>query len=215
MFRPIFPPAFFRCLLNSGTFMELRTISSIESMGVACSDSVSHNWVQVLSITALLRWLNLQPSDDCFLRSLREPTPITVTLCVLLDNSEWIFGTYKLNVLTWLGLLLLCMIFYLQSYSDLFFLRTIKELKLRYGNVKDCGLHFGMSSENGSHTRCTAVEMKPVNKQVRTTTENQKENSKSMSALSFSSWPVVSLCQANASNQVFIFCFLLLLVLVN
>ena len=30
---------------------------------------------------------------------------------VLLDNSEWIFGTYKLNVLTWLELLLLCMIF--------------------------------------------------------------------------------------------------------
>ena len=41
-------------------------------------------------------------------------------LCVRLDNSEWIFGTYNLNVLTWLGLLLLCMIFYLCSYSDFF-----------------------------------------------------------------------------------------------
>ena len=31
----------------------------------------------------------------------------------------WVnFGTYKLNVLTWLELLLLCMTFYLCSYSD-------------------------------------------------------------------------------------------------
>ena len=29
-------------------------MSFIESMGVACSDSVSHNWVQVLSIPVLL-----------------------------------------------------------------------------------------------------------------------------------------------------------------
>ena len=51
-FRPICPPAFFRCLSNSGTFMELRTTSFIEPPpgGVACSDSVSYNRVQVLSI---------------------------------------------------------------------------------------------------------------------------------------------------------------------
>ena len=53
-FRPICPPAFFRCLSNSGTFTELWTTSFTESMGVACSDSVSHNRVQVLSITVLL-----------------------------------------------------------------------------------------------------------------------------------------------------------------
>ena len=47
-FRPICPPAFFRCLYNSGTYKELRTT------GVASSDSVSHNWVQVLSIPVLL-----------------------------------------------------------------------------------------------------------------------------------------------------------------
>ena len=40
-FRPICPPAFFRCLLNSGTYTELRTTSFIESTGVACSDSVT------------------------------------------------------------------------------------------------------------------------------------------------------------------------------
>ena len=57
-------PAFFRCLSNSGTYTELRTTSFIESSGVACSDSISHNWVQVLSIPVLLlafsQGLNLQ-----------------------------------------------------------------------------------------------------------------------------------------------------------
>ena len=53
-FRPICPPAFFRSLSNSGNCTEHRTTSFIESMGVACSDSVSHNRVQVLSIPVLL-----------------------------------------------------------------------------------------------------------------------------------------------------------------
>ena len=53
-FRPICPPAFFRSVSNSGIFTELRTTSFIESTGVACSDSVSHNRVQVLSIPVLL-----------------------------------------------------------------------------------------------------------------------------------------------------------------
>ena len=54
MFRPICPPAFLRCLSNSGTFTRLRTTSFIESTGVTCSDSVSHNRIQVLSIPVLL-----------------------------------------------------------------------------------------------------------------------------------------------------------------
>ena len=49
-FRSICPPVFFRCLSNSGTFTEFRTTSFIETTGVACSDSVSQNRVQVLSI---------------------------------------------------------------------------------------------------------------------------------------------------------------------
>ena len=53
-FRPICLLAFFRCLSNSGTYTELRTTSFIESMGVACSDSVSQNRVQMLSIPVLL-----------------------------------------------------------------------------------------------------------------------------------------------------------------
>ena len=44
-FRSICPPAFFRCLSNSGTFTELRTTSFIKSTVVACFDSVSHNRV--------------------------------------------------------------------------------------------------------------------------------------------------------------------------
>ena len=49
IFWSICPPAFFRCLLNSGVFTDLQTISFIESTGVACSDSVSHIRVQVLT----------------------------------------------------------------------------------------------------------------------------------------------------------------------
>ena len=56
-FRPICPPAYFRCLSNSGTYTELRTTSFIESTGVARSDSVNHNRVQVLRIPLLLRFM--------------------------------------------------------------------------------------------------------------------------------------------------------------
>ena len=59
-FQPICSLAFFRCLLDSGTFTELRTMSFIESTGVACSDFISHNWVQALSIPVLLFACNLQ-----------------------------------------------------------------------------------------------------------------------------------------------------------
>ena len=50
MFKLICPLAFFRCLSKLGTYTEIQTTSFIESTGIACSDSVSHNWVQVLSI---------------------------------------------------------------------------------------------------------------------------------------------------------------------
>ena len=53
-FRSICPPTFFRYLSNSGNFTELRTTSFIETTGVARSDSVSHNWVQVLRIPVFL-----------------------------------------------------------------------------------------------------------------------------------------------------------------
>ena len=53
-FQAICPPALFRWLSNSGTFTEFRNTSFIEFTGVTCSDFVSHNRVQVLSIPVLL-----------------------------------------------------------------------------------------------------------------------------------------------------------------
>ena len=54
MFRPICPLASFRCLSNLETFTELQTTSFIETTEISCTDSISHNWVQVLSIPVLL-----------------------------------------------------------------------------------------------------------------------------------------------------------------
>ena len=90
-FRPIYHPAFFRCFSKSGTFMELRTTSFIESPGVACSDSVSHNRVQGLNFPVLLHdcsqdWtssLQIIVSLEAQLTNAYKRT-----LCVLLDNSE-------------------------------------------------------------------------------------------------------------------------------
>ena len=52
--RYILRPSSGVCLSNSGTSTELRTTSFIEFTGVTCSDSVSNNRVQVLSILVLL-----------------------------------------------------------------------------------------------------------------------------------------------------------------
>ena len=52
-FRLMCPSAFFRCFLsNLGSYTELRTTSFI--LIFTCSDSVNHNWVQVLCISVLL-----------------------------------------------------------------------------------------------------------------------------------------------------------------
>ena len=48
-FPPICPPAFFRCLSNSGTFTELRTTSFIESTGVAKFTYASYAGILVLA----------------------------------------------------------------------------------------------------------------------------------------------------------------------
>ena len=47
-------PGLLQVFVELGNLHELRTMSFIESTGVVCSDSVSHNQVQVLSIPALL-----------------------------------------------------------------------------------------------------------------------------------------------------------------
>ena len=121
-FRLTCPPAFFRCSSNREPSQNFELRPLLNPQWITCSDSVGHNRVQVLSIPVLL----LVGSQDwnCNLQMIVSLEALgTVTLCV---NSEWIFGTYKLNVLIWLGLLLLCMIFYLCSYSDFFPEITIK-----------------------------------------------------------------------------------------
>ena len=55
VFRPICPPALFRLICRTqkpAQNFELRSL--LNSMVVACSDSVSHNRVQVLNIPVLL-----------------------------------------------------------------------------------------------------------------------------------------------------------------
>ena len=54
IFHNVSDDMFFRCLSNLGTFTEFQTTSFIESTRIACSDSISHNQVQVLSIPVLL-----------------------------------------------------------------------------------------------------------------------------------------------------------------
>ena len=109
MFWPMCPPAFFRCLSNSGTFTELRTTSFIESIGVSCSDSVCYNRVQVLSIvTRVQSELDLQPTDDCLLRSFGNQ-PLYYVCCWTVQ-SEFL-ELINLMFLLWIGWLLLCMIF--------------------------------------------------------------------------------------------------------
>ena len=69
-FWPICPPGFFRCLSNLGTYTELWTTSFIESMGVACSNSILS--IPILLLTCSQDWTcNFQ---------------ITITLCVLQDT---------------------------------------------------------------------------------------------------------------------------------
>ena len=89
-FRPICPPAFFRCLSNLGTFMELRTMSFIESMEVACSDPVSHNQVQV-SIKDVVRSSVKVPEFDKHLKKAgghigRNVVEITIKMKTIVQN---------------------------------------------------------------------------------------------------------------------------------
>ena len=102
MFRPICPPAFFRCLSNSGTFTELRTTFFIETTRVACSDSVNHNRVQVLSIPILLLaccedWTcNLQMIVS--LEAQRTNAYNSYAMCQPLRHVSWTHGVKVIGV---------------------------------------------------------------------------------------------------------------------
>ena len=101
-FRLICPPAFFGCLLNSGTYTELRTTSFIESTGVACSDSVTHYRVHVLSIPVLflsLRVFGLLSSSlllfpQRFVRYVHRPSQVFVELGNLHETSNYVLYSY-------------------------------------------------------------------------------------------------------------------------
>ena len=111
-FRSICPPAFFRCLSNSGTYTK--------STEVACSDSVSHNWIQMLFVLDRntwnhptvgklfrLNWNTWNHPTLCKLFGLDRNTWNHPTLCKLfgLDRNTWKHPTvcklFELNWNTW------------------------------------------------------------------------------------------------------------------
>ena len=67
IFRLICPPAFFKCLSNSGTFKELRTMSL---HGVTCSAITGYKCYVFRYFNSPAVRLNLLPTDDCLLRNL-------------------------------------------------------------------------------------------------------------------------------------------------
>ena len=70
-FRLKCPPAFFRCSSNLGTYTELQTTPFIESTGIACLISLAITSVKYYCIaTRPQSGLNLQPPDECLLRTL-------------------------------------------------------------------------------------------------------------------------------------------------
>ena len=53
-------PSLLQVFAKLGTYTELRTMSFIDSTGVACSGSVNHNQVQVLRIPDFFTCANIQ-----------------------------------------------------------------------------------------------------------------------------------------------------------
>ena len=96
-FRPICPPAFFRCLSNSGTFNELRTTSFIESTGVVCSGSVYHIRVQVLSIPVLL--LTCSQDWTCNLQMIVSLVYVYIQDVSIYTGTEWLLTALLLIIL--------------------------------------------------------------------------------------------------------------------
>ena len=110
-FWPICPPAFFRCLSNSGTFTELRTTSFIESTGVTWfwfNKDVVQSYVKVLEFNKHLKKAgghigqNVVEITIKMKTIVRKPLKIKITkLCLRnLDNlNKWIyndkFSTYQ------------------------------------------------------------------------------------------------------------------------
>ena len=107
----------------------LQTTSFIETTGVTCSDSVCHNRVQVLSIPVHYYcsedW-TCNPQMFVFL----EAQGTNAYNRVLLDNSEWIFGYYKLNVFTLAKITTIMYDFFKKSYIIVVILAKVRTLSL-------------------------------------------------------------------------------------
>ena len=108
-FQPICPPAFFRCLSNSGTYTELRTTSFIESTGVACSESVCYNRVQLLLYSCIFTRLQSGLFDKHLKKAgghiSRNAMEITIAVRII---TEWFgfFGFSFYGIATIVGYLM-------------------------------------------------------------------------------------------------------------
>ena len=67
---------------------------------IDCSNSVNHNQIQVLSYKYSLLFLLVVGIEPTTFRWFHLSTFLPNALYTVLDNSEWIFGTYKPNVST-------------------------------------------------------------------------------------------------------------------
>ena len=93
---------------------------------------VRNSWFVCITKSQRILWVS-------FFRMDAGTNAYNVTPCVLLDNSEWIFGYYKLNVLTIARITTVIYdFFYLYSYSDfrvfffLVFLSSILDYRFPY-----------------------------------------------------------------------------------
>ena len=147
-----------------------------------CRTSINHNRVQVLSIPVLL--LTCSQDWTCNLQMIvsLEAKGTNVYNCYgmcLARQFRVIFGTYKLNVLTWLELLLLFMIFYLCSYSDFkkkfFFLLWLMESEqvTPIDSIKEHSLKLRESS----HVRQTPEEGRRTYQPKRGNNNKDEDNS--------------------------------------
>ena len=115
--------SFGRCFFsNLGTHKEDRT----EPFTVVdCSYLFNNNLVQIVSCCTCIRDWNCNLKIISLINTSQQ-LPICVVLCVLLDNSEWIFITYKpdVSICPWdTTQYYYVRIFYLSTYCIFFFIQ--------------------------------------------------------------------------------------------
>ena len=89
---------------NSEVHTESQTEPFIWTPGVDCSNSITHDQVEVLSYCKysllVLPVVGIEPATSRWLHSevFSNQTPYPLCYVSLTDNSKWILGTYKPNV---------------------------------------------------------------------------------------------------------------------